>query len=121
RRNLIQSSRLILVPSRKRLTAHSTRRADAQAMDGIFRLLRKIVLYPEADADLPATGPVRAAVAALERFGFPRRLLALRLAFYALAWAVALTAAGVSLHTAWHSFDKPDRPDGNDGHTTIDF
>jgi arabinofuranan 3-O-arabinosyltransferase len=45
----------------------------------------------------------------------------LRRIFYALAWVLALSTATVSLWSAWISFAKPTRPDGNEGHTTIDF
>jgi hypothetical protein len=38
-----------------------------------------------------------------------------------LAWLLALSAAGVALHYAWHVWDDPRRGDGNWGHTVIDF
>jgi hypothetical protein len=40
---------------------------------------------------------------------------------YVLAWLLALTVATGALSTAWTSFDVADRPDGNKGHTHIDF
>jgi hypothetical protein len=45
---------------------------------------------------------------------------------YVFAWIVVVTVAIISLDDAWHRFDTPDkskggRPDGNSGHTTIDF
>jgi hypothetical protein len=40
---------------------------------------------------------------------------------YWLAWLVTLGGAGTSLYCAWTAFDNEKRPDGNAGHTTIDF
>src|SRR5262249_30414245 len=40
---------------------------------------------------------------------------------YVLAWLFALAVAAGALHTAWINFDTADRPDGNKGHTYIDF
>jgi hypothetical protein len=44
-----------------------------------------------------------------------------RLLVYLLAWLLALSAAGVALHHAWHASDDHGRGDGNGGHTLIDF
>lgn len=50
---------------------------------------------------------------------------AIRLTLLGIAWVVALIAAGLALHSAWHSFDNAieatNRADGNGGHCTIDF
>src|SRR5437588_1679901 len=40
---------------------------------------------------------------------------------YVLAWLAFLGLAGQMTSNAWHVFDKPARPDGNDGHAAIDF
>jgi hypothetical protein len=54
-----------------------------------------------------------------------RRLFSNRLFYYALAWALALMVAEISLYAAWHSFDNVyvggHRNDGTGGHATIDF
>jgi hypothetical protein len=54
-----------------------------------------------------------------------RRVFFNRLFYYALAWAVALLVAKISLYAAWHSFDNAylgaHRNDNNGGHATIDF
>jgi hypothetical protein len=54
-----------------------------------------------------------------------RRVFTNRLFYYALAWALALMVAEISLYAAWHSFDNyyvnGHRNDGNGGHATIDF
>jgi hypothetical protein len=54
-----------------------------------------------------------------------RRVFGRRLVWYALAWGLTLFVAQVCLVAAWHSFDnyyaRTNRPDGNGGHTTIDF
>jgi hypothetical protein len=40
---------------------------------------------------------------------------------YAFAWVVAVTAAAVTLYVSRISFNQRERPDGNNGHTMIDF
>src|SRR5215472_6603278 len=40
---------------------------------------------------------------------------------YALAWLAFLGGLTFGLHRSWHYFDKPGRPDGNEGHTLVDF
>jgi hypothetical protein len=40
---------------------------------------------------------------------------------YMLSWLVALGTAAGYLYFSWHHFDDPTRPDGNRGHTYIDF
>src|SRR5262245_62062991 len=54
-----------------------------------------------------------------------RRVFFQRLFYYALAWAVVLLVAKISLYAAWHSFDNAylgaHRNDNNGGHATIDF
>jgi hypothetical protein len=52
---------------------------------------------------------------------FFRTLLLHRLFYYALAWLVAVSAAAAACYSAWHAFDNARRPDGNDGHVSIDF
>jgi arabinofuranan 3-O-arabinosyltransferase len=50
-----------------------------------------------------------------------RKLVFHRLLYYVLAWLLALGSAGVALYTGWIAFNTDQRPDGNLGHTTIDF
>jgi arabinofuranan 3-O-arabinosyltransferase len=57
-----------------------------------------------------------------------RAILCHRLLWYSLAWLLALGSAWLAWHHAYHSFDAPKdekpekkRPDGNDGHVSIDF
>jgi hypothetical protein len=40
---------------------------------------------------------------------------------YILSWLLALGTAAGYLYFSWHHFDDPTRPDGNRGHTYIDF
>ncbi len=40
---------------------------------------------------------------------------------YVLAWLLALISASLTLYLAWNTFAAPKRPDGNSGHTNIDF
>ncbi len=40
---------------------------------------------------------------------------------YVLAWLLVLVSVGLHLFTGWIAFERPRRPDGNDGHTNIDF
>jgi arabinofuranan 3-O-arabinosyltransferase len=44
-----------------------------------------------------------------------------RRALYALAWFLALILGGLRIYNGRQSFDEPERHDGNNGHTTIDF
>src|SRR3954464_9790134 len=45
----------------------------------------------------------------------------LRRTRYVLAWLLALTAGVNGTYIVWHQWDRPERLDGNDGHTSIDF
>jgi hypothetical protein len=40
---------------------------------------------------------------------------------YVLAWLIALFATTLAVIFAWRDFNNPNRPDGNNGHVTIDF
>src|SRR6266851_6985301 len=40
---------------------------------------------------------------------------------YLLSWLLAIGTAAGYLYFSWHHFDEPTRPDGNLGHTYIDF
>lgn len=40
---------------------------------------------------------------------------------YLLSWILAVAVAGYMLHHSWVIYDEPGRPDGNAGHTYIDF
>src|SRR5947209_5525221 len=40
---------------------------------------------------------------------------------YVLTWLVAVAAAWQCTANSWDAFNKDSRPDGNDGHTAIDF
>lgn len=50
-----------------------------------------------------------------------RAFLRLRRTRYLAAWLAALVTAGTVLYISWNTFRVDERPDGNAGHTYIDF